>query len=226
MAYLRSYLVIAGLLTACQHGAPPAPATRSLRPVAVPVAPPAPKAAAPPVRYTRACPRELVGIAGRGDAAAVKDFIQQNQCSGDAFNGMAHTALMRAADGGHLEVVRALIAAGADVNTGLSSGGSATIGTTALWYAIRSDHPDIVAELLHAGADPDHGPYQGLPLLVLAAMKETRSRAPRSRGPRARSRSDISRRRRPRSPRRCSSRSRSVLRSMPTTGVHTTHSVR
>ncbi len=123
----------------------------------------------------RGCPPSLVGIAGSGDVQAVKEFVQQNKCSGDAFDGYTHTALMRAAEQGHLEVVRALIAAGADVNTGLSSGGSAMIGITALWYAIKADHPDIVAELLRAGADPNHSPNQGLPLLVLAAMKETRA---------------------------------------------------
>lgn len=179
MARLSGFFMIVGLLAACHHGDPPASTTPRLRPVVVPVPPAVPiasaKPVAPPVKYMSECPGKLVGIAGSGDVLAVKEFIQQNKCSGDAFDGLSHAApLMLAAERGHLEVVQALIAAGADVDTGLSGGGgTAMVGITALWYAIKADHPDIVAELLRAGADPNHSPNHGLPLLVLAAMKET-----------------------------------------------------
>lgn len=178
MARVSDFFMIVGLLAGCHHGDPPASTTPRLRPVVVAVSPTVPiagaKPAAPPVKYMHECPGKLVGIAGSGDVPAVKEFIQQNKCSGDAFDGLSHTALMLAAEQGHLEVVRALIAAGADVDTGLSGGGgTAMVGITALWYAVKSDRPDVVAELLRAGADPNHSPNQGLPLLVLAAMRET-----------------------------------------------------
>jgi hypothetical protein len=77
------------------------------------------------------------------------------------------TALTLASATGHLEVVTALVAAGADVNAAseVLSGGdeglegkltslySFQVGLTALSSASTSGHPEVVAALIVAGAD-------------------------------------------------------------------------
>ena len=60
------------------------------------------------------------------------------------------TPLMRAADAGHLNDVRRLLKAGADVNKKLDG-----LGLTALMLAARRGHLEIVTVLLKAGADPN-----------------------------------------------------------------------
>lgn len=59
------------------------------------------------------------------------------------------TALMRAAEGGNINQVRALLQSGADVNE--ASG----LGHTALMLAAGRDHLEIVQTLLGAGANPN-----------------------------------------------------------------------
>jgi ankyrin repeat protein len=57
------------------------------------------------------------------------------------------TALMAAAQEGHHEVVRALLAAKADVNAKMDA------GTTALMMAAQKDDKEVVQLLKSAGAD-------------------------------------------------------------------------
>jgi uncharacterized protein len=57
------------------------------------------------------------------------------------------TALIQASQNGHLEVVRALLAANADVNAKLAD------GFTALMIASEKGHLDVVRALLAANAD-------------------------------------------------------------------------
>lgn len=67
------------------------------------------------------------------------------------------TALHHAASGGHLAIVRTLIAAGADVNQRNNQGKSA------LHEAAQAWHPEVVSALLAAGATPDQrheGPFK------------------------------------------------------------------
>ena len=59
------------------------------------------------------------------------------------------TALMRAAEGGNIDRVRALLQSGADVNEARGS------GPTALMLAAGKDHLEIVKTLLKAGANPN-----------------------------------------------------------------------
>ena len=56
------------------------------------------------------------------------------------------TPLMEAASAGHTDIVRLLIAHGADVNAQSSS------GNTPLMYACAGGHEDVVRVLLEAGA--------------------------------------------------------------------------
>jgi len=58
---------------------------------------------------------------------------------------------MRAAEKGHTDIVKALLAHGADVNAKEPHGASA--GATALMYAVVAGHNDIVQVLLTHGAD-------------------------------------------------------------------------
>jgi ankyrin repeat protein len=54
-----------------------------------------------------------------------------------------------ASQNGHLEVVRLLVEAGADMDMAVNTGGGAV---TPLWIARRRDHDDIVEILQRAGA--------------------------------------------------------------------------
>jgi len=99
-------------------------------------------AATPPVSTT------LLDAAKEGDAAAVRTLLTQgadpNFARGD---GLA--ALHMAADEGHVEVVRLLIAAGAGVDARTRIG-----GYTPLHLASGGAHLSVVRALLDAGADP------------------------------------------------------------------------
>ena len=79
------------------------------------------------------------------------------------------TALMAASEHGHIEVVRALLAAGADVN------GRDGDGNTALMYATESDHLEIVEVLRAAGGDQRFDAQtrysRGKTMLMLASEK-------------------------------------------------------
>ena len=62
------------------------------------------------------------------------------------------TPLLWAARGGHIETVKALLDAGADVNE------SKPEGTTSLIVAIINNHWELASKLLDWGADPNKGP--------------------------------------------------------------------
>ena len=63
------------------------------------------------------------------------------------------TPLMEAASAGHTDIVRLLIAHGADVNAQSSS------GNTPLMYACAGGHEDVVRVLLEAGAHVEVSRY-------------------------------------------------------------------
>lgn len=87
-----------------------------------------------------------VPVDTREDYTADRDYWQQSEQS----------ALMYAAAGGHLEIVRILLKAGANVNA-IDKMFSREYGgeQTALHYAARQSNVDVVEELLNAGADPN-----------------------------------------------------------------------
>lgn len=91
--------------------------------------------------------RNLIDAAAAGDLPAVQALLQ----AGANPNERRHseeTALMRAADGKHLEIVRTLLTAKANVN-------ASAAGWTALLYAATRGHVEIARLLLAAGANPD-----------------------------------------------------------------------
>jgi ankyrin repeat protein len=76
-------------------------------------------------------------------------------------NSSIYTALMPAASMGHIQVLKVLLEAGADINFQ-----TVLEGDTALINAARSGHADCVRLLLQAGADPtlrDHRDKSGTP---------------------------------------------------------------
>jgi len=79
----------------------------------------------------------LTAAAGSGDLAALQDLLK---ASADPDAG---SALLLATEGGHLEAVKALVAAGADVNITQN-------GNTAMTLAYQKGHQDILRELFSA----------------------------------------------------------------------------
>jgi ankyrin repeat protein len=83
------------------------------------------------------------------------------------------TALMCAAGKGHLEVVRLLLQAGADVSAVCETsreGGGAGGGEPALHFALKGNHLAVAEALLDAGADPNAlGGYGRSPLTIAIA---------------------------------------------------------
>jgi len=88
------------------------------------------------------------GAVRRGDTAKVKELIKKGANVNNTYNfGKPTTALVQAAGGGHMEIVRALLKAGANVHHRDKYGG------TALHAAANYGHVAIAKLLLEAGAD-------------------------------------------------------------------------
>jgi ankyrin repeat protein len=83
-----------------------------------------------------------------------------NAKENDALLGM--TALVAAAGMGHLDVVQALLARGADVN------GKIGLDNTALMAAAKNGHLDLVQALLAKGADVSAKTTKGETALTMA----------------------------------------------------------
>ncbi|HTL28760.1 MAG TPA: ankyrin repeat domain-containing protein [Tepidisphaeraceae bacterium] len=99
--------------------------------------------------------RQLIDAAGKGDAHAVARILDEhpdalNQLSGDdrKHNVFKTTALHRAADKGHLEIVRLLLDRGADPDI-RDEGDNAM----AMHFAAESGHLDVIKLLVERGAD-------------------------------------------------------------------------
>ncbi|MCP4656975.1 MAG: hypothetical protein GY856_16310 [bacterium] len=117
----------------------------------------------------------LLAAIQRGDAAEVATLLDGVDFHAGEKNdhGIARSAVVRAAKLGHGEIIRALIAAGAEVDATVE-GGTAPFDRTALMLAAEQGHVEAVRTLLAAGANPeardrdaeDHG---GKTALMLAA---------------------------------------------------------
>lgn len=89
----------------------------------------------------------LFDSVGRNDLAGVQQILATNPSVANTVDAQGTTALMIAAGRGYVEIIDALIKAGANVNA------KSKIGTTALILAITEKHPEGVPLLLAAGAD-------------------------------------------------------------------------
>jgi ankyrin repeat protein len=94
---------------------------------------------------------DLMEKAGRGDLTAVKALLKAGANADFRRESVGDTPLMAASAKGHLDVVRTLLAGGAQVNARSANGG------TALLDAARPGHLTIVNVLLTAGADVNAG---------------------------------------------------------------------
>jgi uncharacterized protein len=96
---------------------------------------------------------ELFDAVERNDLAAVEELLSRdadvNSLDPRYPSWYAAPPLIRAAQAGHREMVRLLLANGADVNARDAGGG------TALIWACNDDHIDCARWLLAAGADPN-----------------------------------------------------------------------
>ncbi|XP_075065851.1 ankyrin repeat and KH domain-containing protein 1 isoform X2 [Mixophyes fleayi] len=95
-----------------------------------------------------------------GGFAEVSDFLVK---SGADIELGCSTPLMEAAQEGHLELVRYLLTAGANVQA------TTATGDTALTYACENGHTDVAEVLLQAGADLEHESEGGRTPLMKAA---------------------------------------------------------
>lgn len=109
-------------------------------------------------------PADLPAAAMLGDAPAVERLLGLD-FPVDATDAQGCTALLRAAGGGHLELAKRLLAAGADCER------AAQTGATPLSAAVSMGHLEIVRALLAGGAGVDRPLPGGItPLMVAAAL--------------------------------------------------------
>ena len=137
----------------------------------------------------------LILAAKEGSLGAVKQLLATARRQVNARNIVGETALMTAALNGHLEIVRALLSQGAEVNQpgwnaliyaatkgdvniarlliayGADVHATADNGYTPLMMAAREGHAPMVALLLANGADPKAKTATGVTALTLAQQK-------------------------------------------------------
>lgn len=120
-----------------------------------------------------ALPFSLHEAAQYGDLAALRRAIEAAEYGVDETNGRYETPLMAAADAGHAEAVRMLLAAGADPDAMAGTDGGGYQMTMSLQrplhFAAGAGHAEVVALLLDAGADPNPTDAQGMTGSPLAA---------------------------------------------------------
>jgi ankyrin repeat protein len=103
----------------------------------------------------------LMAAARTGRVDAVRLLLAHNSFVNAADPFQEETALMWASAEGHLEVVKALLAAGADPNlkahistiTNRKNADHPSGGFTALMFAVRNGHEDVARALIEGGAD-------------------------------------------------------------------------
>lgn len=101
----------------------------------------------------------LLMIAVRTDNQPLVDFLLQHRASLWRRNRYGDDVLMQATNDGKLDVVKKLVAAGAEVQH---------TGWTALHYAVIQGYPDLVAYLLEKGADVTAKGPNGQTALMMA----------------------------------------------------------
>lgn len=105
--------------------------------------------------------------AAKGDAAKLKSLLNAAQ-KVDARDESGKTALMRAAEHGHLDAVRVLIAGGADAKAVVPDRDSLWHGCNALIFAAQGGNADVAELILKGGASPNCSASDGNTPLSLA----------------------------------------------------------
>ena len=107
----------------------------------------------------------LTGGIASGKSQVARIFKKLGAYVIDAETRQGLTALMVAAQAGHLDSLGTLIAAGADIN------GTDQHDQTALIHAAEGGHPDTVAELIRRGADVNARSARGGTALAVAVSQ-------------------------------------------------------
>jgi hypothetical protein len=109
----------------------------------------------------------LHAAADAGREAEVRQAIADGWPIEDFDDDLAETPLHKAARKGHLDIMRMLLAAGADVNRHCED----RIGETPLGLVADTCSPELASLLMHAGADPTIPGWMGLTALDRAAQR-------------------------------------------------------
>lgn len=134
----------------------PAPLPLQLPPLPWPT-----ETAAP--RQPGAAERAVLALAAAGDWRGVAIAIREGRAPATTMDGEGHTLLSLASAAGQAELVRLLVARGADLER------RAPLGLTPLQSAVSAGHAEVLRVLLKAGADTWRTGGAELPPLHLAA---------------------------------------------------------
>jgi len=110
------------------------------------------------------CPADVPAAATVGDTRAVLRLLELGLPL-EATDEQGCTALLRAAGGGHFDLVRYLVERGADLHHVANS------GANPLSAAVSMNHTAVIACLLQAGANIEHRLPGGFTVLMLAAAR-------------------------------------------------------
>lgn len=111
--------------------------------------------------------RLMMLAAAQGNVQKVSFFLKIGANVQASRSGFVQTALTHAAEYGHVDVIRVLLAAGADINTGIDRKNTSR-ETTPLAAAVFCGHTQAVRVLLQHGADPLIPSEEGLPIKIAA----------------------------------------------------------
>lgn len=104
----------------------------------------------------------LLGVAARNNNLAMVDMLIANRASPNRRNNYGDTPVLLAASQGKTDIVKHLVAAGAEINAP---------GWTPLHYAVYGGHAELAEYLLAAGADVERrAPNQRTTLMIAAQV--------------------------------------------------------
>jgi ankyrin repeat protein len=137
-------------------------------------------AGANPTRWHAEGETPLMAAARTGGVDAVELLLSHGSFANAADPFQEETALMWASAEGHLEVVKALLKAGADPNlkahvstiTNRKNADHPSGGFTALMFAVRNGHEDVAKALIQGGADLKATNADGVTATVIAIVND------------------------------------------------------
>ena len=137
-------------------------------------------AGADPTRWHPEGETPLMAAARTGNSDAVRLLLSRGAFVNAVDPFQEESALMWASAQGHLEVVKALLASGADPNlkahvtqiTNRKNADHPSGGFTALMFAARNGHSDVVKALIAAGADPKLTNADGATATIIAIVND------------------------------------------------------
>lgn len=118
------------------------------------------------LRTTRKAMMELLHASKRGDETRTRELITRDPSSVNRYDDEGFTPLLAAASKGHVNVIKILISAGADVNLADNE-----FGWTPLREATAKGHTKAMEVLLRAKADPNLAESDGFTPLHVAASR-------------------------------------------------------